>query len=403
MPNTKASIYLRDIEKEILINKKVIVRVDYNVPLDKKLAVTDDSRILATLETIKYLLSAGCKVILMSHLGRPNGESNNKLKLDPVARKLEDLLQKKVIKLDDCIGQDVKKFISDSNNGELILLENLRFYKEEEENDEYFAKELASLADIYINDAFGAAHRAHASTVGITSFVPSYIGFLMEKEIKTLDKLIKNPDRPFVSVIGGAKVRDKITILEKLVDISDILLIGGGMAYTFLAALGYEVGRSILEKEYIENVKKILGIAKKKNKEIVIPVDSLVADEFAEDAIAYNVPVDKIPPKMMGMDIGEKTIRIFQKKIENAKTLFWNGPLGVFEMRKFSKGTNKIAAKIATLEERCFTVIGGGDSIAAINKIGLAGNISHISTGGGASMEYLSGEKLPGIEAIKNK
>ncbi|MDD4363795.1 MAG: phosphoglycerate kinase, partial [Atribacterota bacterium] len=192
-------------------------------------------------------------------------------------------------------------------------------------------------------------------------------------------------------------------ILEKLVDISDILLIGGGMAYTFLAALGYEVGRSILEKEYIENVKKILGIAKKKNKEIVIPVDSLVADEFAEDAIAYNVPVDKIPPKMMGMDIGEKTIRIFQKKIENAKTLFWNGPLGVFEMRKFSKGTNKIAAKIATLEERCFTVIGGGDSIAAINKIGLAGNISHISTGGGASMEYLSGEKLPGIEAIKNK
>ncbi|MDD4363490.1 MAG: phosphoglycerate kinase, partial [Atribacterota bacterium] len=289
MPNTKASIYLRDIEKEILINKKVIVRVDYNVPLDKKLAVTDDSRILATLETIKYLLSAGCKVILMSHLGRPNGESNNKLKLDPVARKLEDLLQKKVIKLDDCIGQDVKKFISDSNNGELILLENLRFYKEEEENDEYFAKELASLADIYINDAFGAAHRAHASTVGITSFVPSYIGFLMEKEIKTLDKLIKNPDRPFVSVIGGAKVRDKITILEKLVDISDILLIGGGMAYTFLAALGYEVGRSILEKEYIENVKKILGIAKKKNKEIVIPVDSLVADEFAEDAIAYNV------------------------------------------------------------------------------------------------------------------
>ncbi len=393
--------YLEDLKKEELENKRVLVRVDFNVPLDDDLQVTDDTRIIAALDTIRYLLSHKCAIILMSHLGRPEGGIVDKMRLTPVSAYLEKLLQKRVIKLDDCIGDQVQKTVSKLEPGEIILLENLRFHKEEKKNDPVFAKELASLADIYVNDAFGAAHRAHASTTGVAAYLPSYAGFLMAKEIKSLDKLLSEPERPFVSIIGGAKVSDKIEVLEKLVKISDVLLIGGGMAYTFLAAQGYEVGQSILEKDFIDYVNKITDEAKKRNKEVVIPLDTLVARKFKADAESFNVPVDKIDPDMIGMDIGKETIELFKHKIENARTIFWNGPLGVFEMEKFAQGTNQIASKIVSLGKHTFSVVGGGDSIAAINKIGLADKISHISTGGGASLEYLGGKKLPGLEALR--
>jgi len=392
---------LRDIKVKELENKKVLVRVDFNVPLDDNLQVRDDTRIIAALDTIKYLLSSNCTIILMSHLGRPKGEIVDRLRLDPVARYLEKLLKVKITKLNDCIGEAVEKAVSESEPGEVILLENLRFHEEEEKNNISFAKKLAVLADIYINDAFGAAHRAHASTTGVTEYLPSYAGLLIEKEVNSLDKLLVDPEKPFISIIGGAKVSGKIEVLEKLVKICDVLLIGGGMAYTFLAAKGYEVGKSILEKDYIEYVKKINDEAEAKNKEVVIPVDSLVTKEFKDDAESFNVPVDQIEPDMIGMDIGENTINLFKQKISNAKTIFWNGPLGVFEMEKFSRGTNQIAQKIADLGHKSFSVVGGGDSIAAINKFGLADSISHISTGGGASLEYLGGKKLPGLEVLK--
>ena len=401
MAKYQSLFFLEDLAKEELENKRVLVRVDFNVPLDSNLHVTDDTRIMAALETIRYLLSHNCEIILMSHLGRPEGGIVDKMRLDPVARLLEKLLHKRIIKLDDCIGDKVKKNVSELKPGEIILLENLRFHKEEKKNDPFFAKQLASLADIYVNDAFGAAHRAHASTVGVAAYLPSYAGFLMSKEIKSLDKLLSEPEKPFVSIIGGAKVSDKIEVLEKLVKICDVLLIGGGMAYTFLAAQGYEVGQSILEKDFIDCVKKITDEAKNKNKEVVVPGDTVVAREFKPDAESFNVSVDKMKPDMIGMDIGKNTIKLFKQKIDNARTIFWNGPLGVFEMEKFAQGTNQIARKIGSLGKQTFSVVGGGDSIAAINKIGLADKISHISTGGGASLEYLGGKKLPGLEALR--
>jgi len=393
--------FLEDLKQEELKNKKVLVRVDFNVPLDDDLQVRDDTRIVAALDTIRYLLLSDCVIILMSHLGRPKGEISDKMRLSPVAEYLEKLLQKRIIKLADCIGEKVQKTVSKLKSREIVLLENLRFHKEEEKNDPAFARQLASLADIYVNDAFGAAHRAHASTTGVASFLPSYAGFLMAKEVKALDKLLSEPERPFISIIGGAKVSDKIEILDSLVNICNSLLIGGGMAYTFLAAQGYEVGQSILEKDFIKYVEKITKEAKKNNKEIVLPIDTIVSREFKADTKSFNVPIEKFEPDMIGMDIGENTINLFNQKIDNARTIFWNGPLGVFEMEKFAQGTNRIARKIASLWGNTYSVVGGGDSIAAINKIGLADRISHISTGGGASLEYLGGKKLPGLEVLR--
>lgn len=401
MTNNKKIPYLRELDKKDLKDKKVLVRVDFNVPLDKSLEIRDGTRIVAALETINYLISSDCTIILMSHLGRPKGKIIEEMRLDPVSKYLEKALLKDITKLNDCIGEKVSKVISESKAGDIILLENLRFHEEEEKNNIDFAKQLASSADIYVNDAFGAAHRAHASTVGVTAYLPSYAGFLMEKEINSLDKLLSNPEKPFVSIIGGAKVSGKIEVLEKLVKVCDILLIGGGMAYTFLAAKGYEVGKSILEKDFIDYVKKIYLEAQKENKEIVIPLDCVVTREFNENAESYNVPVDKIDKDMMGMGIGEKTVGLFKQKLANAKTVFWNGPLGVFEMEKFAKGTYQIARKIASLNDDVFSVVAGGDSIAALNKAGLAEKISHISTGGGASLEYLGGRELPGIKELK--
>lgn len=401
MANYESISYLREQKKENLKNKKVLVRVDFNVPLDENLQVSDDTRIIKALDTIKYLLSAECTLILMSHLGRPKGKVVDKMRMDPVGKYLGNLLKKEVIKLNDCIGDNVSSAVLGSKPGDIILLENLRFHEEEEKNDSNFAQKLASIADIYVNDAFGAAHRAHASTAGITKYLASFAGFLMEKEIKSLNKLLTNPEKPFVAIIGGAKVSGKIEVLGRLVKVCDVLLIGGGMAYTFLAARGYNVGKSILEKDLIDYVKRINKEAEEQNTDIVIPIDSIMAREFKEDAESFNLPSDKIESDMIGMDIGESTVELFKQKIENAKTIFWNGPLGVFEMEKFSKGTNQIAKKIASLGNNVFSVIGGGDSIAAINKIGLSDKISHISTGGGASLEYLGGKDLPGLEALK--
>lgn len=401
MANYESLSYLKELKKENLKNKKVMVRVDFNVPLDENLKVSDDTRIIKALDTLKFLLSSDCTLILMSHLGRPKGKVVDKMRLKPVGEYLATLLNRKVVTLDDCVGDEVKNAVSTSKPGDIFLLENLRFHEEEEKNDINFAKKLASIADIYVNDAFGAAHRAHASTVGVTRYLPSYAGFLMEKEVLSLSKLLTSPEKPFVSIIGGAKVSGKIEILERLVKVCDVLLIGGGMAYTFLAARGYNVGRSILEKDLIDYVKKIEKEAKKENTEIVVPVDSIVTKEFKEDAKFLDLPIDKIESDMIGMDIGESTVKIFEQKIDNAKTIFWNGPLGVFEMERFSRGTNQIAQKIANLGNSVFSVVGGGDSIAAINKIGLADRISHISTGGGASLEYLGGKILPGLVALE--
>ena len=401
MANYESLSYLKELKKENLKNKKVMVRVDFNVPLDENLKVSDDTRIIKALDTLKFLLSSDCTLILMSHLGRPKGKVVDKMRLNPVGEYLAKLLNRKVVTLDDCVGDEVKNAVSTSKPGDIFLLENLRFHEEEEKNDINFAKKLASIADIYVNDAFGAAHRAHASTVGVTRYLPSYAGFLMEKEVLSLSKLLTSPEKPFVSIIGGAKVSGKIEILERLVKVCDVLLIGGGMAYTFLSARGYNVGRSILEKDLIDYVKKIEKEAKKENTEIVVPVDSIVTKEFKEDAKFLDLPIDKIESDMIGMDIGESTVKIFEQKIDNAKTIFWNGPLGVFEMERFSRGTNQIAKKIANLGNSVFSVVGGGDSIAAINKIGLADRISHISTGGGASLEYLGGKILPGLVALE--
>lgn len=403
MAKDETITYLEDIKKDEIENKKVLVRVDFNVPLNEKLQISDDTRIVAALNTIQYLLSHHCSIILMSHLGRPEGQIVDRLKMDPVATHLEDLLKQKILKLDECIGEEIQKAIAELKPGDIVLLENLRFHPEEKKNDPDFSRQLASLADIYINDAFGAAHRAHASTAGVTAYLPSYAGFLMEKEVKCLNRLLSEPEKPFVSIIGGAKVSDKIEVLEKLIEICDALLIGGGMVFTFLAAKGYEVGKSILEKDYIDYVKKLTDSAQKHNKKIIIPTDIVTAREFKASAESFNVPVNAIEKDMFGMDIGESTIELFNKEIEKARTIFWNGPLGVFEMEKFARGTNQIASKIASLGKNVFSVVGGGDSIAALNQFGLADKISHVSTGGGASLEFLSGKKLPGLEALKKK
>ena len=389
---------IKDID---LKGKRVLMRVDFNVPLDDNLNITDDIRIRAAVPTIQYALGKGAKVILMSHLGRPDGKVVEKMRMAPVAVRLEKLLGKKVTALKDCIGPDVEKAIGAMKEGDVVLLENLRFHAEEEANDAAFAKKLASLGDIFVNDAFGTAHRAHASTEGVTHYLTSVAGFLLEKEIQYLGSAVDNPKRPFVAILGGAKVKDKIKVIDNLLNKVDALLIGGGMAYTFLKAKGKTIGSSKLDKDGFETAKAALDKAAKKNIPMLLPIDNIIADKFDANANTKVVGED-IPDGWMGLDIGPKTIALFEDKLKTAKTIVWNGPLGVFEMDKFSKGTQEVAKFIAGLSD-VTSIIGGGDTAAAMSKFKLDDKMSHISTGGGASLEYLEGRGLPGIDALSDR
>jgi 3-phosphoglycerate kinase len=387
--------------KDVSVNgKKVIIRVDFNVPLDEKFSITDDRRIVAALPTIQYALKEGAsKVILMSHLGRPKGTGfENEFSLKPVAVRLEQLLKEKVTFLDDSIGRSVKDAITNSKE-RVVLLENLRFHKEEEKNDPAFAKELASLADIYVNDAFGTAHRAHASTAGITKYLPSVAGFLIEKELQYLGSAINNPKRPLVVILGGAKVSDKIELIKHLIPKANTIIIGGGMAYTFLKAQGINVGNSKLEKDKIDTAKELLEQAKKAGVELALTRDFVITQSFTSDDCKIS---DTIPDGWESLDIGPKTREYFKKILSAAKTIVWNGPLGVFERDAYAKGTREIADYLATLKDAT-VVIGGGDSAAAVAKFGLEDQMTHISTGGGASLEFLEGKELPGILALNDK
>lgn len=388
-------------------SKKVIMRVDFNVPLDKETnsKITDTTRVDAAMPTIEYILSQGASLILMSHLGRPKGEVNPKYSLKPVYDYLKTKLpNNKVIFANDCIGDEVKKSVSSLNAGDVILLENLRYHAEEEKNDSNFSKQLSDLADVYVNDAFGTAHRAHASTAGIVlakPSMPAVAGFLMEKEIKYLGDAVADPKRPFVAIIGGAKVSSKISVLKNLINKVDTLIVVGGMAYTFFKAKGYEIGASLCEDDYIQTAKDIMEKAKELNKTLYLPTDNVVADKFDNDANRKTVNSDAIPQGWMGMDVGEKTLKELDNILKTAKTIVWNGPLGVFEMSNFSKGTFETAKFIA--DSGAVSIIGGGDSVSAVNKSGVADKMTHISTGGGASLEFLEGIELPGIKVLQDK
>ncbi len=395
---------IADIPDKDLKGKRVFVRCDFNVPLDEKQNITSDKRIKASLPTIKYLIDKGAKLILASHLGRPKGEVKKELSLAPVQKRLSEFLGKPIKMVPDCVGPEVTKAASGLKGGEVLLLENLRFHKEEEKNDPKFAKELASLADIYVSDAFGTVHRAHASTEGIAHHLPAYAGFLIEKELKFLGDALADPKRPFVAIIGGAKISGKLEVLKNLLDKVDTLIVGGGMAYTFFKARGIEVGKSILEKELIGEAKEILKAAIDKEVPFLLPLDHVVADKFAEDANVKVVPRTTIPEGWQGMDIGPDTVKKFSNAIKDAKTIVWNGPMGVFEMDKFAKGTIEVAKAVAEATEKgAVSIIGGGDSASAVKKAGLSDKMSHISTGGGASLEFLEGKVLPGIAVLQDK
>lgn len=381
--------------------KRVFVRVDFNVPMDESGNITDDTRIRAALPTIKYLAENQAKVILASHLGRPKGQKNPKYSLAPAAKRLGEMLGKEVVMANDCIGPEVKSQVDRLAEGEIMLLENVRFYPEEEKNDPEFAKKLAELADIYVNDAFGTAHRAHASTEGIARYIPAVAGFLMKKEVETMGKALENPARPFVAVIGGAKVSDKIGVIENLLGKVDTLIIGGGMANTFIKAEGYEVGKSLVEEDKVELAKELLRKAEKSGVTLLLPVDVVVAKEFSADAPSRVVEVSRMEADDQALDIGPESARKFAEAVASARTVVWNGPMGVFEMEQFAKGTEKIAQAMA----RCqgVTIVGGGDSVAAVEKMGVADKLTHISTGGGASLEFLEGKTLPGVAALKDR
>ncbi len=382
--------------------KKIIVRVDFNVPLDDDLNIVDDTRIRLSLPTIEYLQENNAKIILMSHLGRPKGKPEDRFKLDPAAKRLEELLGTRVKKFDEIFSLEIKDYINDSMGaGEIVILENLRFNPGEKENNKGFSKALASLADIYVDDAFGAAHRAHASVVGVPEFLPAVSGLLMEKEVETLTALLESPGRPFLTILGGSKVSDKIKVIKNLMGKVDRLVLGGGMTYTFLKAQGYEIGKSICEDDQLDYARDMIELAKKNNVDFLLPTDIMVAPEFDENAKEKVVSIESIPADWMGLDIGDKSIEIFSKAIKNASTIFWNGPVGVFEWEKFSNGTRSIALAVAN--SGAVTVVGGGDTVAAIKKYGVSEKISHVSSGGGASMELLEGRLLPGIEALTDK
>jgi len=392
---------IRDIS---VSGKRVLVRVDFNVPLDKEKHIEDDTRIRESLPTIEHLLSQGAKVILMSHLGRPKGKSPE-FSLAPVAKRLSELLGKPVHFASDCIGAEAETAVNALQNGEVLLLENVRFYKEEEANDLEFAKKLASLGEVYVNDAFGTAHRAHASTEGVTKFIQTAVaGFLIEKELKYLGEATANPQRPFVAILGGAKISGKIDVLEKLLEKVDTVLVGGAMIFTFFKAQGLKVGKSLVEDDKLEVAKTVLEKAKSRKVKLLLPTDVVIADKFEKDANAKTVSIDAIEDDWIGLDIGAETIKTYRHEILSAKTVVWNGPMGVFEMDKFAVGTFEIAKALAEATKHgAITVIGGGDSASAIVKAGLEKAVTHVSTGGGASLEFLEGKILPGIAALNEK
>ncbi|MBR0600259.1 phosphoglycerate kinase [Sinanaerobacter chloroacetimidivorans] len=391
---------VRDIDVK---GKKVIVRCDFNVPLNGSGEITDDIRITSALPTINYLIEQGAKVILMSHLGRPDGEANMKYTLKPVADRLSELTGKKIvfISVPEVVNEEVAKAADALQDGDVMLLENVRFRKEETKNGANFSKELADLAEIFVNDAFGTAHRAHSSTAGIADHLPAVSGFLIEKEVKFLGNAVENPERPFVAIMGGAKVSDKILVIESLLSKVDTLIVGGGMMFTFLKAKGFEIGKSILEADKVDLAADLLKKAEEKGVKLLLPIDTKAAKEFNNDAETAEFDCDQLPAEWMGLDIGPKTIALFQDEIKKAKTVVWNGPMGVFEMSNFAKGTISIAEAMA--ESDAVTVIGGGDSAAAVEQFGLADKMTHISTGGGASLEFLEGKELPGIAVLENK
>ncbi len=385
-----------------LKGKKVFVRCDFNVPMDENQKITDNTRIVAALPTIKYLLEQNCKIILASHLGRPKGEVKPELSLKPVADELSKELGREVKLAKDIVGPSAHELTENMKEGDVVLLENVRFDPREEKNDEEFSKELASLAEVYVNDAFGTCHRAHASTAGVAAYLPSGVGFLIEKELKVLGDALNNPRRPFVAILGGAKVSTKIGVIDALLDKVDVLLIGGGMAYTFYKSMGYGVGNSICELDKLDLAKDLMKKAKEKGVKLIIPVDNVIGKEFKPDTESKIVAYNEIPDGWEGFDIGPKTVKMYEEELKNAKTILWNGPVGLFEFDQFANGTNSIAKYMANLDD-CTTIIGGGDSAAAVTKIGLADKMTHISTGGGASLEFIEGKKLPGIEAIPDK
>jgi len=400
---------LANLQTEDLTGKKVLVRVDFNVPQAEDGSITDDTRIRAALPTIKHLINAGAKTILVTHLGRPKGDTladriKDKLRVNPIAQRLSELLGQPVVKCDDCIGPQVVSQIEALPSGGVALLENVRFYPGEEANDPEFAKELASLAEIYVNDAFGAAHRAHASTAGVAQFLrPAVAGFLLDLELQYLSGAIDRPQRPLAAIVGGSKVSSKIGVIEALLGKVNKLLIGGGMIFTFFKARGLQVGKSLVEDDKLELAKSLEAMARERGVELLLPTDVVVADQFAADAQSQVVPIDRIPDGWMGLDIGPDSVKSFQDALADCKTVIWNGPMGVFEFDQFAKGTEAIARTLADLTSKgTITIIGGGDSVAAVEKVGVADRMSHISTGGGASLELLEGKILPGIAALND-
>lgn len=395
----------KSIEDVAVTGKKVLVRCDFNVPLDENLNITDETRIVGALPTITYLIDKGAKVILCSHLGKPKGEAIPKFSLAPVAKRLSEKLGKEVVFAADAnvVGEHAKAAVAKMENGDVVLLENTRYRAEETKNEEAFSKELASLADIFVNDAFGTAHRAHCSTVGVAEFIKgeAVCGYLIEKEIKFLGNAVNNPVRPLVAILGGSKVSSKISVINNLLEKVDTLIIGGGMAYTFLKAQGEEVGNSLLEEDYLDYANEMIAKAKEKGIQLLLPVDTVVAQEFSNDVPFKTVPKGGIEAGWEGLDIGEETIKLYSDALKDAKTVVWNGPMGVFEMSNFAKGTNAIAKILSEIDAT--TIIGGGDSVAAVNQAGLGDKMSHISTGGGASLEFLEGKVLPGIDVLDNK
>jgi 3-phosphoglycerate kinase len=377
--------------------KRVLVRVDFNVPV-KDGEVTDDTRIRRALPTIRHLLSEGARPVLISHLGRPKGEPDPKYMMDPVAARLGELLDEPVKKLDAAVGPEVVEALEDWDGRGVVLLENSRFYPGETKNDPDLADQLASLADLYVDDAFGAAHRAHATTVGVAERLPAAAGLLLEEEIDYLDAVLENPERPFVAILGGAKVSDKLGVIESLLGTADSLLVGGAMCFTFFKALGYEIGNSLVEDDYLEEARRLMGEA---DERLILPVDVVVADAMEDGVETETVPVDAIPAGKLGLDIGHDTVALFERHISDASTIFWNGPMGVFEIDAFARGTEGVAKAVA--DSGATSVVGGGDSVAAVNKLGLEGEMSHISTGGGASLEYVEGKELPGVAVLPGK